>query len=209
MTEISGARALPATPVIARPVQNATDLALKLLQPLGGLMSAGESADAEVIALKETAQSFQVLLKLTLANGTQTTLEASSPRPLAQGSLLSITALSDTRLAMALKGGERALGSLDLELLPVGSLVQGKVVSSELASQGKAQAAVYKVMVNLINTPLAGNQLALSGALLHALQHGLVFAALLLLAQALEDRYRTTDIPAFSGLRRRRRIPSF
>ncbi|MHC5347958.1 flagellar hook-length control protein FliK [Metapseudomonas furukawaii] len=161
MTEISGARALPATPVIARPVQNATDLALKLLQPLGGLMSAGESADAEVIALKETAQSFQVLLKLTLANGTQTTLEASSPRPLAQGSLLSITALSDTRLAMALKGGERALGSLDLELLPVGSLVQGKVVSSELASQGKAQAAVYRVMVNLINTPLAGNQLAI------------------------------------------------
>ncbi|MCY1336851.1 Flagellar hook-length control protein FliK [compost metagenome] len=159
MTEISGTRPLPPTQPAVRPAQNPADMALKLLQPLDGLLSAGESADAEVIALKETAQSFQVLLKLTLGNGSQATLEASSTRPLVQGSLLNVTALSDSRLSIALRGGERALGSLDLDLLPVGTLLQGKVVSSELATQGKAQAAVYKVLVNLLNTPLAGSQL--------------------------------------------------
>ncbi|MDH4612078.1 flagellar hook-length control protein FliK [Pseudomonas sp. BN102] len=161
MTEISGTRPLPPSQPLARPAQNAADLALRLLQPLDGLLAAGESAEAEVIALKETAQSFQVLLKLTLGNGSQATLEVISPRPLAEGSQLNVTALSDTRLAMVLKVAEAALGSLDLELLPLGSLVQGKVVSSELAAQGKAQAAVYKVLVNLLNTPLAGRQLSI------------------------------------------------
>ncbi|MFZ6046366.1 flagellar hook-length control protein FliK [Pseudomonas sp. CR3202] len=161
MTEISGTRPLPPSQPLALPAQNAADLALKLLQPLDGLLAAGESAEAEVVAVKETAQSFQVLLKLTLANGSQATLEAVSPQPLAQGSQVNVTALSDTRLAMVLKSAEAALGSLDLELLPLGTLVQGKVVASERAAQGKARAAVYQVLVKLLNTPLAGRQLSL------------------------------------------------
>ncbi|BAN49700.1 flagellar hook-length control protein FliK [Metapseudomonas resinovorans] len=201
MTEISGARPLPPSQPTVRPMQNSVDTALKLLQPLDGLLAAGESADAEVIALKETAQSFQVLLKLTLGNGTQTTLEASSPRPLVQGSLLNITALSDTRLLMALKGGERALGSLDLNLLPVGSLVQGKVVASELAAQGKAQAAVYKVLVNLLNTPLAGSQLSIEsprplaiGSLLSAQVQGSQMLQFLPLATQLDQLALTQQL---------------
>ncbi|AYF85928.1 MULTISPECIES: flagellar hook-length control protein FliK [unclassified Pseudomonas] len=201
MTEISGARPLPPSQPVSRPVQNAADMALKLLQPLDGLLAAGESADAEVIALKETAQSFQLLLKLTLANGTQTTLEASSTRPLAQGSLLNITALSDTRLAMALKGGERALGSLDLDLLPVGTLVQGKVVASELATQGKAQSAVYKVLVNVLNTPLAGSQLNIEsprplaiGSLLSAQVQGSQMLQFLPLAAQLDQLELTQQL---------------
>ncbi|MCO6055471.1 flagellar hook-length control protein FliK [Pseudomonas sp. MOB-449] len=201
MTEISGARPLPPSQPVSRPVQNAADMALKLLQPLDGLLAAGESADAEVIALKETAQSFQLLLKLTLSNGTQTTLEASSTRPLAQGSLLNITALSDTRLAMALKGGERALGSLDLDLLPVGTLVQGKVVSSELTAQNKAQAAVYKVLVNVLNTPLAGSQLSIEssrplpiGSLLSAQVQGSQMLQFLPLAAQLDQLELTQQL---------------
>ncbi|MDH4568738.1 flagellar hook-length control protein FliK [Pseudomonas sp. BN414] len=201
MTEISGARPLPPSQPVSRPVQNAADMALKLLQPLDGLLTAGESADAEVIALKETAQSFQLLLKLTLANGTQTTLEASSTRPLAQGSLLNITALSDTRLAMALKGGERALGSLDLDLLPVGTLIQGKVLTSELAAQGKAQAAVYKVLVNVLNTPLAGSQLSIEsprplaiGSLLSAQVQGSQMLQFLPLAAQLDQLELTQQL---------------
>ena len=201
MTEISGTRPLPPTQPAVRPAQNPVDMALKLLQPLDGLLSAGESADAEVIALKETAQSFQVLLKLTLGNGSQATLEASSPRPLVQGSLLSVTALSDTRLTMALKGGERALGSLDLDLLPVGTLVQGKVVSSELAAQGKAQAVVYKVLVNVLNTPLAGSQLSIEsprplaiGSLLSAQVQGSQMLQFLPLASQLDQLELTQQL---------------
>ena len=117
MAEISSSRPLPATPPPARPsVPNAADLAVKLLQPLEGMLAAGETAKAEVLAAKETAQSFQLLLKLTLNGGKQTTLEASSPRPLAQGTALAVTALSETRLAVALQGGDTRLhNSLDLE----------------------------------------------------------------------------------------------
>jgi hypothetical protein len=103
-------------------------MAVKLLQPMQGILSSGESAKAEVIALKEVAQSFQLLLKLTLANGRQTTLEAQSNRPLLQGTSMTVTALSATSLALsALTGGEKPLTSLDLNQLPVGTLLQGKI----------------------------------------------------------------------------------
>lgn len=163
MSEISSPRPLPATPPAARPGASAgaADLAVRLLQPLEGMLAAGESAKAEVIALREQAQSFQLLLKLTLNNGRQATLQAQSPRPLAQGTALAVTALSDTRLALALQaGGDKPLTRLDLQQLPPGTLVQGKVISRE-PLPGQGAAALYRVVVNLLNTPLAGSKLAL------------------------------------------------
>jgi hypothetical protein len=162
MSEIGSPRPIPPTAPSSRPGANAADLALKLLQPLQGLLASGETAKAEVVALKEVAQSFQVLLRLTLENGRQATLQASSPRPLAQGTALTLTALSETRLAVILQtGGEKALTSLDLEQLPLGTLLQGKVVAREQLVQAKSQQTLYKVLVNLLNTPLAGSKLAL------------------------------------------------
>lgn len=162
MSEISSPRPIPPTPPSSRPGAPANDLALKLLQPLEGLLASGETAKAEVLALKEVAQSFQLLLKLTLDNGRQTTVHANSLRPLAQGTALAVTALSETRLAVALQaGGDAALTSLDLEQLPIGTLLQGKVIAREQLVQGKAQHAIFKVLVNLLNTPLAGSKLAL------------------------------------------------
>jgi hypothetical protein len=162
MSEISSPRPIPPTPPSSRPSALATDLALKLLQPMTGLLASGESAKAEVIALKEVAQSFQVLLKLTLENGRQTTLQTSSPRPLAQGTALMVTALSDTQLVAVLQAGtSKVLTSLDLEQLPIGTLLQGKVVEREQLVQGKAQQLIYKVVLSLLNTPLAGTKLAL------------------------------------------------
>jgi hypothetical protein len=162
MSEISSARPLAPTPPNSRPNAVAADLAVKLLQPLQGLLASGETAKAEVVALKKMAQSFQVILKLTLNNGSQTTLEASSSRPLAQGTALNVTALSETRLALSvLTGGDKALTSLDLEQLPVGTLLQGKVVAREQVLQGRAHQVIYKLLVNLLNTPLAGSKLAL------------------------------------------------
>jgi hypothetical protein len=156
MSEISSARPLAPTPPNSRPNAVAADLAVKLLQPLQGLLASGETAKAEVVALKKMAQSFQVILKLTLNNGSQTTLEASSSRPLAQGTALNVTALSETRLALSvLTGGDKALTSLDLEQLPVGTLLQGKVVAREQVLQGRAHQVIYKLLVSLLNTPLA------------------------------------------------------
>ena len=167
MAEISSSRPLPAATPATRPAQvNAADLAVKLLQPLEGLLSAGQSAQAEVLEAKAVAQSFQLLLKLTLESGKQATLEASSPRPLAQGSTLAVTALSETRLAIALQGGDnRLLSNLDLKQLPVGTLIQGKVEAREQLVQLRGQQALYRAVVNLLNTPLAGSKLNIETAL--------------------------------------------
>ena len=172
------------TPPSSRPNAVAADLAVKLLQPMQGLLASGESAKAEVMAVKEVAQSFQMLLKLTLDNGRQTTLEASSPRPIAQGTSLSVIAVSDTRLALSvLAGGNKALTSLDLEQLPVGTLLQGKVVASEQQAQTRSQQVIYKVLVNLLNTPLAGSKLTLETPL--ALPVGSLLSAQVQGSQAL------------------------
>ena len=165
MSEISSPRPLPSSPPVIRSTVTAADLAVRLLQPLEGMLAEGESAKAEVVAIREQAQSFQLLLKLTLDGGKQTTLQAESPRPLAQGSALLVTALSDTRLALALQaGGDKPLTSLDLQQLPLGTLVQGKVVSRDALPTQNAQ-PVYRLLVNLLNTPLAGSQLALDSPL--------------------------------------------
>ncbi|HBX54487.1 flagellar hook-length control protein FliK [Pseudomonas sp. UBA2684] len=184
MSEISSPRPLPPTPPSSRPNAQVNDLALKLLQPLQGLLASGETAKAEVIALKEAAQNFHLLLKLTLENGRQATLQASSTRPLAQGTALAVTALSETRLAVVLQaGGDKALTSLDLQQLPIGTLLQGKVVASEPMLQGKSPQALYKVLVSLLNTPLAGSKLALETPL--ALPLGSLLSAQVQGSQAL------------------------
>ena len=162
MSEISSPRNLGPIPPSSRPNTAANDLALKLLQPMQGLLASGETASAEVVELKQVAQSFQLLLKLTLDNGRQATLQASSPRPLAQGTALAVTALSETQLAVVLQaGGSKTMTSLDLDQLPVGTLLQGRVEAREQLLQGKAQQVIYKVLVNLLNTPLAGSKLSL------------------------------------------------
>ena len=159
MAEISSSRPLAATVSVARPAApNAADLAVKLLQPLEGLLAAGETAKAEVLTTRETAQSFQLLLRLTMNNGSQATLEASSPRPLAQGIQLVVTALSETRLALALTlqaSDKPLLSSIDLQQLPPGTQLQGRVEARESVQQG-----LYRLVVNLLNTPLAGSRLS-------------------------------------------------
>lgn len=160
MTEISTSRPIASVPTANRAAQAVADAALKLLQPSNGLLAAGDSAEAEVVSVKENAQnSFQVMLRLSLGSGQQATLEATSTRPLSQGSLVNVTALPDSRLMVALQPtGALPLDSLDLEQVPVGTLIQGKVVASEQLAEAKA--TVYRTLINLINTPLAGRQLA-------------------------------------------------
>lgn len=160
MPEISSSRPIPPLPP-ARPSASSAELMVKLLEPLGTLLAPGKTAEAQVLTLKATEQSFQLLLKLTLENGTQATLKALSPKALAQGTSVLVTALTDNKLLIANPAASnKALTSIDLDLLPIGTLVQGKVVASEQIVQAKTAQVLNRLLVNLLNTPLSGRQIS-------------------------------------------------
>ena len=73
---------------------------LKLLTPVEGLISVGQTAQAEVLSLKQADQTFQMLLKVTLDSGRQTTVQTTSNQPLAQGTTLVVTQPSAGSLAV-------------------------------------------------------------------------------------------------------------
>ncbi len=161
MPEISSPRPLQPLPP-PRPAISAAELTVKLLEPLEALLAPGKTATAEVVNLKATEQSFQLLLKLTLENGSQATLKALSPKALAQGTTLLVTALTDNQLLLATQSKTaKVMTSLDLQLLPVGTLLQGKVVASEQIVQAKTAQVLSRLLVNLLNTPLGGRQISI------------------------------------------------
>jgi len=164
MSEISATRPTPAVTPTTRPNTSVTDAAVKLLQPLGDLMAVGDSANAEVVSVKDLAQNFQqVLLRLTLNSGQQTTVQATTHQPLVPGGTVTVTALSDTRLSVLMQAaaGGNPLTSLDSDALPTGTVIQGKVVSTQVFVQPQTAQALNKVIVSLLNTPLAGSKLQL------------------------------------------------
>ncbi|VXC71370.1 flagellar hook-length control protein FliK [Pseudomonas sp. 9Ag] len=163
MTEIKSTQAIPAAGP-SRPTVSPADLALKLLQPMQGLLAAGESAEAEVISIKEALQNFQMTLRLTLNSGRQATIETTSPKAAPPGAALLITAVSDSRLIASLQPNNRQpQSSIDLAQLPTGSVVQGKVTASQQTQQdGKL---LFKVVITLLNSPLAGQKLNVESAM--------------------------------------------
>lgn len=163
MADISSTRPVSAPSQPARQVAAPSELAVKLLQPLNGLLAAGESAQAEVLSIREQAQQFQLMLRITLDNGKQSTLPATSNKPLEPGSALLVSALSDSRLLANLQrsGSSPALKALNLEQLPIGSLIQGRVDSSQLIAGQKGAQATYQVVVTLLNGAMGGTRLQL------------------------------------------------
>ncbi|MDF3936779.1 flagellar hook-length control protein FliK [Pseudomonas citronellolis] len=169
-SEIGASRPLPAL-LPSRSVQNAAELSLKLAQSIADLLPAGQSAQAEVLGVKQAPYSFQLLLRLTLAGGQQALVTADSPQALPQGSTLNISALSGTSLAATLLASAQQsladlppLDSLDLDQLPVGSLLQGKVLSSTAQGGSTQQPASYRVLLSLLGGPMAGRLLELDSA---------------------------------------------
>jgi len=150
----------PTVPASARPQMGEL---LKLLTPVEGLISAGQSAKAEVLSLKQADQTFELLLKVTLDSGRQTTVQASSNLPLPQGTNLAITQPSAGNLAItvqqAIASSVATLTRIDTAQLPAGTLLQGKVVTSQALPQTPGQAAVFRSMVTLLNTALSGSTL--------------------------------------------------
>lgn len=163
MTEIKSTQAIPASGP-SRPITTTADMALKLLQPMQGLLAAGESAEAEIISIKEALQTFQMTLRLTLNNGRQATVEAGSSKAAAPGAAMLVTAVSDIRLLATLQPGNRQpQSSIDLDQLPVGTVVQGKVTVSQQVQQ--AGQTVFKTVISLLNSPLAGQKLNIESAI--------------------------------------------
>jgi hypothetical protein len=156
---------LPQTlPATSRPQVVSGEL-LKLLTPVEGLISVGQTAQAEVLSLKQADQTFQMLLKVTLDSGRQTTVQTTSNQPLAQGTTLVVTQPSAGNLAVtvqqAIASNLATLTRLDTAQLPVGTLLQGKVLTSQVLPQVPGQPMVFRSMVGLLNTALSGSTLSI------------------------------------------------
>lgn len=146
---------------------------LKLMEPREGLLTSGQVASAEVVSLKQLGQDFQLLLKLTMDNGRQTTLPVSSSLPLTPGTSVNVAQGSADTLTISVQDLQKAvtnsLTSIDTRQLPAGTLLQGKVLTTQVAAQnvaqltgqssGSAQPTTYRSIVMLLNTALAGSSL--------------------------------------------------
>jgi len=162
MTEIKSTTALPPSSA-PRQATAANDLALKLLQPMQGLLAAGENAEAEVVSIREAAQAFRLVLRLTMSSGRQATVEVSSNKAPPPGTAYVITALSDTRLLAAPQiAGRQPASTIDLQQLPVGSVIQGRVVATSQHSEDGQK--IFKAVISLLNSPVAGQKLSIESA---------------------------------------------
>lgn len=156
---------------------------LRLLQPQPGLLAPGETATAQVLSLRQVGQGFQMLLRLTLANGSQAQLQASAAQPLPQGSQLTVSQSGSNSLNIALQQAAASniatLTRLDTRQVPVGTLLQGKVMTSQVLPQGTGETASFRSLVSLLNSAMAGATLTVDsprplavGSLLSALVQG-------------------------------------
>ncbi|PNA07411.1 MULTISPECIES: flagellar hook-length control protein FliK [unclassified Pseudomonas] len=175
----------PTTPATVRPQVGEL---LKLLTPVDGLIAAGQSAKAEVLSLKQADQTFQLLLKVTLDSGRQTTVQATSNLPLPQGTSLAITQPSAGNLAItvqqAIASSVATLTRIDTAQLPVGTLLQGKVLTAQVLPQVPGQPTVYRSMVSLLNTALSGTTLSIDSP--QPLRIGTLLSALVQDSQTLK-----------------------
>jgi hypothetical protein len=149
---------------------------LKLMEPREGLLNSGQVANAEVVSLKQLGQDFQLLLKLTMNNGQQTTLPVSSTLPLTPGTNVNVAQGSADTLTISVQDLQKAIAnsltSIDTRQLPAGTLLQGKVLTTQVEAQNVSQLAgqsagganaptTYRSIVMLLNTALAGSSLTI------------------------------------------------
>jgi len=151
---------LPPAPAAGpRPAPPVGEL-LKLLEPQAGLIEPGKTVNAEVLALKQGGDAFQLLLKLTLEGGRQTLVQASSSQPLPLGTNVEVSQTPAGNLAIslqqALSSSVAALTRIDTTQLPVGTLLQGKVLTTQALPQGANQAMIYRSLVSVLNSALSG-----------------------------------------------------
>jgi hypothetical protein len=161
MTNEISAVAAVATPAAPPRPGAASGELLTLLQSVDGLLEPGQTAKAEVLSVKQLPADFQLLLKLTLASGREATVQVAATQPLATGTPLLVTRMLSEQLSVSLAGVPRTgLTELDTSKLPVGTLLQGKVVTSLPVATGDGP-PVFRAMVTLLNSALAGQTLTI------------------------------------------------
>lgn len=158
-TDITSLATLSPASSTLRPVVSSSDV-LKLLTPLDSLLDIGDSASGQVLSSKAVAgQPFQVVLSLITSSGQQATVQATSQQALPQGTQVTVTQLASGNLAVTVQQAKSTsvatLTQLDTRQLPVGTLVQGKVISSQM----QPQVGTYRSLVTLLNTAMAGSTL--------------------------------------------------
>ncbi|MFK0314330.1 flagellar hook-length control protein FliK [Pseudomonas sp. NPDC090233] len=153
---------------------------LNLTQAQPGLLKPGETAQAEVLTLRQAGSEFQLVLRLMQANGNQTQLQATTSQPLPQGSQITVSQPQSNRLAVMVQQANASnvttLTQLDTSKVPVGTLLQGKVLTNQaLPGDG----ASFRSLVSLLNSAQAGAILTIDsprplpiGSLLSALVQG-------------------------------------
>lgn len=109
---------------------------INLTQPQPGLLKPGETAQAEVLTLKQSGSEFQMLLRILQSNGNQAQVQANASQPLAPGSQVTVSQPQSDRLAVMVQQANASnvatLTQLDTGKVPVGTLLQGKVLTSQL-----------------------------------------------------------------------------
>ncbi|WP_166364156.1 flagellar hook-length control protein FliK [Pseudomonas akapageensis] len=162
--EINSLAPVTATPGASLPAMADGEI-VKLLQSIDGLLQAGQTAKAEVLALKQTPQDFEMLLKLTLPGGRETNVQVSSSQPLLQGTTLVVTQPTPSNLAITVQQARSAnvaaLTEIDTRQMPPGTLLQGKVLTCQVLPQGPGLPLIYRSLVSLLNTAQAGATLSL------------------------------------------------
>ncbi|MFJ4348158.1 flagellar hook-length control protein FliK [Pseudomonas sp. NPDC089401] len=157
---------------------------LDLTQAQPGLLKPGETAQAQVLTLRQTGSTFQMVLQVLQANGSQTQVQATASQPFPQGSQITISQPEVNRLAVLVQQASASnvatLTQLDTGKVPVGTLLQGKVLTNQaLPTLTPGQATTFRSLVSLLNTAQAGATLTIDsprplpvGSLLSALVQG-------------------------------------
>ncbi|MEX0292903.1 flagellar hook-length control protein FliK [Pseudomonas putida] len=156
---------------------------LNLTQAQPGLLKPGETAQAEVLTLRQSGGEFQLVLKLIQANGKQNQLQVTTSQPIPQGSQITVSQPESNRLAVMVQQASASnvtlLTQLDTSKVPVGTLLQGKVLTNQALALGPGAATSFRALVSLLNSAQAGAVLTIDsprplpvGSLLSALVQG-------------------------------------
>ncbi|MGI4836790.1 MAG: flagellar hook-length control protein FliK [Janthinobacterium lividum] len=160
---------LPATAALAAATRQSAAVGelMSLLTPAADVVPSGETVQAEVVALKQAATDFLLTLRLNLPSGQQTNVQVSSFQPLSQGTLLLVSQTSSDALTVAVAQNRASnLTALDTQKVPVGTLLQAKVITSQLlpaepTASNTPTASIYRSLVTVLNSALVGETLTI------------------------------------------------
>ncbi|NWD92290.1 flagellar hook-length control protein FliK, partial [Pseudomonas sp. K5002] len=113
--------------------------------------------------------------------------QASSSQPLPLGTQVEVSQTPSGNLSIslqqALSSSVAALTRIDTSQLPVGTLLQGKVLTTQALPQGANQPVVYRSLVSVLNNVLSGATLTVESP--QPLRVGSLLSAVVQSAQTL------------------------